>query len=277
MVYDGLASTCADLAAITPNCTSLNDALKLMADKICEALANNGLDGAGYDAASVTSLTLDGLLTSRSIVITPIEVPGFTGTSYDVGCRVRLASLANPTIDYMEGVVTAFNNNTGAMTFLADHFGATASGTHIDWEVSLAGDVGATGATGPTGAGGTVFEQWIKLNPAFTWVTGVSTLVPGATHTVGADGNYQVFLSTNTEVFAGSGFGDVQLYVNGVNVAEMATIGGSEVIPDTAMKHQSLNWRGALLEGQAIEFKVLSISGPLPVTYDTTMLINKES
>ena len=198
LIWDGLKAKCAAFAGIKPNCTPLNDVLDLIMEKICELIGVGGLDGAGYKAQSVTSQALDGALTSRNIVITPIAISLIsTGTSYQVGCRVRLASQANPTVDYFEGVITAFNNTTGAMTFTADHFGATASGSHTDWLVSLAGDVGASGAAG--GA-----ANVYKVQTALAPVTGpnIGFVWPGSSYTIlaGQGGNHDIIVEGNSQI-----------------------------------------------------------------------------
>ena len=70
--------------------------------------------------------------------------------AYTVGSRVRIASSASPTTNYMEGVVTAYSAGTLTVNVSL----AVGSGTHTDWLFSLAGEVGATGATGAAGATG---------------------------------------------------------------------------------------------------------------------------
>jgi hypothetical protein len=72
------------------------------------------------------------------------------GLAYTVGSRVRIASLADPTVDYMEGVVTAYAGTT--LTILVDL--AAGAGNHTDWVFSLAGERGAIGAGGPAGPAG---------------------------------------------------------------------------------------------------------------------------
>lgn len=60
--------------------------------------------------------------------------------------------------NYMEGIVTSYNANTGVLN--ANITNAVGSGTYTDWDVNIAGapgpagDDGAKGATGPTGPAG---------------------------------------------------------------------------------------------------------------------------
>ncbi len=100
-----------------------------------------GPAGAGYEATSTTSLAI---ASSGSKSFTTQA-----GLAYSVGARIRATSVALG--DYMEGVVTSYSTTTLVATM--DH--ASGSGTHTDWNINLAGDVGATGpAAGvPTGTG----------------------------------------------------------------------------------------------------------------------------
>lgn len=64
-----------------------------------------------------------------------------SGLSIVAGSRTRQASAASPAANYMEGVVTEYSGTT--LTVLVDR--AIGSGTHEDWNISLAGDPGAAG------------------------------------------------------------------------------------------------------------------------------------
>jgi hypothetical protein len=91
-----------------------------------------GDPGNGYKATSTSSLTLANT-GSISLVTQP-------GLAYSIGARVRLANAANPTAQYMEGVVTAYDGTSGAMTFTADlDFG---SGTFASWNINVTGAPG---------------------------------------------------------------------------------------------------------------------------------------
>ena len=225
IVYDGQGFVCAELNGIKPNCDDLSDVVGAIGAALCTALGGglNGLDGASYKAVSGSTEALDGLLTSRSILITPIVGVASTGTAYEIGCRVRLASLANPTVDYFEGVITAFDNTTGAMTFLADHFGPTASGNHNDWVVSLAGDVGTAGANGAPG-GVPVPEYPVQVQlVAQLGIQPPNTVWPGSSYTipVAKDGNYEVYLEGWSEIDMNVGNqpkNEVQIMKNGAPI-----------------------------------------------------------
>jgi hypothetical protein len=74
-----------------------------------------------------------------------------TQTAFAVGQRVRVAYTPDPTINYMEGIITAFSGTS--LTVLVDLFAGT--GTYSAWNIVTAGQQGATGPTGPTGTGAT--------------------------------------------------------------------------------------------------------------------------
>jgi hypothetical protein len=98
-----------------------------------------GNPGPGYGGQSLTSLAV--AIGSISLTLTA------AGYAYVVGSRVRAASQS--TGEWMEGRVTAYSGTS--MTFTSDL--VNGSGTHADWNISIAGTQGATGATGPAGSG----------------------------------------------------------------------------------------------------------------------------
>src|SRR5579883_2118274 len=97
-----------------------------------------GLPGASYAAMSTTSLPVQ----TGTATIAPVG--GTAALAYLVGTRIRIASAADIT-NYLEGRVTAITST--AYTVAVDHIGG--SGTHADWNLSLAGDPGAQGLPGP--------------------------------------------------------------------------------------------------------------------------------
>lgn len=104
-----------------------------------------GATGAGYTATSTTSLTIG---TGSKAFTTQ------AGLAYTVGARARASSAANGA-NYMEGLVTAYGGTT--LTINVTQTGG--SGTLADWNINLAGDVGATGNTGATGP--TTALEWL--------------------------------------------------------------------------------------------------------------------
>ncbi len=99
------------------------------------AAGANGSNGRGYDATSSTSLdTLTTLAATASATIT-------TEKAYTVGARVRFSDTASPATNFFEGICTAYNTTTGAMTVSSIdlHRG---TGTIASWDVNLAGEHG---------------------------------------------------------------------------------------------------------------------------------------
>lgn len=97
-----------------------------------------GEDGYGYNAASTTSSDiLDTVATSGAFTIT-------TKKAYTPGARVRFSDSANPSTNYFEGIVTAYNALTGAMTVSSVDL-KVGTGTIASWNVNLAGEIGADG------------------------------------------------------------------------------------------------------------------------------------
>jgi hypothetical protein len=99
-----------------------------------------GPTGPGYGGFSTSSVTVG----TGSVTLT-LSASGY---AYVAGARARAASNSTPTA-WMEGTVTAYSGTT--LTFTADLVGG--SGTHADWNVSLAGMQGQQGPAGPAGAG----------------------------------------------------------------------------------------------------------------------------
>lgn len=99
-----------------------------------------GAAGASYAATSTTSLAIG---TGSKVFTTQ------AGLAYVPGASRARASDAAGT-NYVEGLVTAYSGTT--LTIASDNTGG--SGTITAWNISLAGDKGATGATGSTGATG---------------------------------------------------------------------------------------------------------------------------
>lgn len=96
--------------------------------------------GPGYLATSTTSLLI--AAASKSFTTQ-------AGLAYTVGARVRASSAAD-TSNYMEGLVTSYSGTTLVVNVTR----VGGSGTLNDWNINLAGDVGATGLTGATGPAG---------------------------------------------------------------------------------------------------------------------------
>lgn len=95
---------------------------------------STGPTGPGYTATSVSSVAI---ASSGSKTFTTQS-----GLAYTAGARVRAADSANPSTNYMEGVVTSYSGTT--LIFTADR--SVGSGTISSWNINLVGDKGADGA-----------------------------------------------------------------------------------------------------------------------------------
>jgi hypothetical protein len=98
-----------------------------------------GPSGPGYGGMSTTSMAVQ--IGSITLILT------MSGYAYVVGARVRAASQS--TGEWMEGKVTAYSGTS--LSFTSDL--VNGSGTHADWNISIAGVQGQTGPAGPAGAG----------------------------------------------------------------------------------------------------------------------------
>ncbi len=95
----------------------------------------SGGAGPGYAATSTTSLTIG---TGSKTFTTQASL------AYLAGNRIRAASAANPTVNYMEGVITSYSGTSMVVTI--DR--VAGSGTLADWNIGIAGDNGAAGSAG---------------------------------------------------------------------------------------------------------------------------------
>lgn len=107
-------------------------------------------EGVGYRGTSVTSFLIG---TGSKEFTTQNDL------DYSVGSRIRITSEANPTTNYMEGVVTSYSGT--ALIVTVDFI--SGSGTYIDWAFSLAGERGSIGPSGPTGALSTVNHTTVSM------------------------------------------------------------------------------------------------------------------
>ena len=123
-------------------------------DNVIVTFTTTANDGIGYDlTTSATSLTIG--TGSQSLTVT-------TYKAYIANAsRVRIA---NSTTNYMDGVVTAYTQSTGAMTVTIDQTGG--SGTYASWNVSIIGQVPSTD-TGWTNLSGFTFLSALSSRPQY--------------------------------------------------------------------------------------------------------------
>lgn len=130
------------LAALTTRPAERRFPSRVFARFLEEADSKVNATGLALTATSTTSMTI----ANTSTVSPNVGAgKGFSATQ-----RVRIARTSNPAI-FMEGVITAFNQGTGAMTVALDYSNG-AGGPFTDWTITPAGAVGATGATGSMAA-----------------------------------------------------------------------------------------------------------------------------
>jgi hypothetical protein len=107
----------------------------------------NGIDGFGYNSSSVNSINV------LDIPSTTVNFTIDSEKAYTPGARIRMSDVGNPTTNYFEGEVTAYNPTTGAIT-VASIDVKEGSGTHASWNINLAGEIGSTGIDGVQGIQG---------------------------------------------------------------------------------------------------------------------------
>lgn len=174
-----LLSTGRIYALDTTDTTTVDDGVNCIRDAnglgfFLQAIA--GVDGAdGADAvATGTSTTSLAIGTGSKAFTTQ------AGIGFALGTRVRAAS--DDGVKIMEGEVTAYTGTS--LTIDVDY--TEDSGTHADWNLSIAGARGATGATGATGSTGSTGSTGATgadgADPGIllTWDTGTTDIDPGA-------------------------------------------------------------------------------------------------
>ena len=106
-----------------------------------------GPPGSAVLAATSTSTQTSSNSGTKTFTATPL------GLGYSAGSRVRALDLANPTVNYMEGVVTLYSGVTGVLVFTADA-AVGGGGPFSAWNINVAGDRGSQGPAGSGVTGG---------------------------------------------------------------------------------------------------------------------------
>lgn len=101
----------------------------------------NGTDGLGYDN-TISSTSTDILDTGA----TTLAMTWSTDKAYISGSKVRVADSSNPSVNYFEAVVGAYDQVTGS-TSLIDIVNKNGSGTISSWNISITGDSGGGGGS----------------------------------------------------------------------------------------------------------------------------------
>lgn len=89
------------------------------------------------EAANQASSLKGTSTTSVSIGLGSKSLTTQAGKNFAVGTDLKITSDAGPLTHYLSGVVTAYNNATGALTFDVGKFGGT--GSRADWSIRVAG------------------------------------------------------------------------------------------------------------------------------------------
>jgi len=141
--------------------------------KAAEALAsaNTAVNAPGTSATSTTSLSVGSGAKSPTLAQ--------TGKDFAIGQPVRIARTSAPSTTWMQGIITAFDSGTGAMTVAVGTFLGT--GTHTDWTVSLSGPEALAAATADevragTASNKTVSPSALALAAAFQTLTDATTI-----------------------------------------------------------------------------------------------------
>ncbi|GEM_PF-6722841 len=99
-------------------------------------------------AASATSASTQGMSTTSLTIGLGTQSPTIQASkNFTPGMPVRIADQAAPTANYMDGVVSAYNSSTGAMTVTVTS--VSGSGTKTAWNVFLVGQRGPPSTTMP--------------------------------------------------------------------------------------------------------------------------------
>lgn len=178
-----------------------------------------GPDGKSYLASSTTSLSMT--VASKSFTTQ-------TNLAYVVGSRVRLARASAPAT-FMEGVVTAYNINTGAMSVSVDYVSTT--GTFTDWNISITGE-GATAATNAaaaatsaTNAAGSATAASTSASNAATSATNAANSATSAANALASFLTSPAFQGTPTAPTPTAGTNTVQIATTAFVAAAVAALG----------------------------------------------------
>lgn len=97
-------------------------------------MAAKGADGASYGGSTPDTIPM---------AVGPLTFSTQSGLAYVVGSRIRISRQFDLGATYMEGTVTAYSDTSMTVNIAR----LVGSGTYIGWNLSIAGDLGATGAS----------------------------------------------------------------------------------------------------------------------------------
>jgi hypothetical protein len=146
-----------------------------------------GVAGAGYGGASTTSLAI-----GTGAKTFTMDASGY---AYVVGSRVRAASDASPTVNWMEGYVTSYSGTSLEIT--VDSIGG--SGTLADWSFSIAGIVPDTLINDMDG-GGYSITNVLADNGTITSSGALTDAMSGTVQIVNSGSNVTLTMPNSLEV-----------------------------------------------------------------------------
>lgn len=136
----------------------------------------------GADAVVKVTSTSSVAIAAGSKTFTYTEV---TNLGWAIGTRLRAAYSSGGSSKYMEGIITAVS--TTSVTINVDNY--VGSSTYASWDITIAGDKGATGATGPTGATGAT---------GASGSTTIKTVSSNSTSAIAATKLHSLYIPANT-------------------------------------------------------------------------------
>jgi hypothetical protein len=144
-----------------------------------------GSNGLRFHALADGTYSIQGVGTSTGVTLLPDSQSEDYSYSFAVGMYIVVARDVN---NYMIGIVTAYNNTNGALSF--DVTTSVGSGSGSGWIVNLDGAVGIAGATGVTGQDGATGATGVIGSQGDRGDTGLSGTygVQGTTGRTGATG-----------------------------------------------------------------------------------------
>ena len=130
------------ITAFVPRLNDFADAANAVADAASAASTSAGTATTQAAAAAASAAKLSGTsATSVAIGLGPKSFVTQASKFFEVGRALRIASSANPTVNYMVGRVTAYSGT--ALTVDVDV--APGSGTYADWLIYVEGEIGSAG------------------------------------------------------------------------------------------------------------------------------------
>lgn len=144
-----------------------------------------GSNGLRFHALADGTYSIQGVGTSTGVTLLPDSQSEDYSYSFAVGMYIVVARDVN---NYMIGIVTAYNNTNGALSFDVTTSVGSGSGSgwivNLDGAVGIAGATGVTGQDGATGATGTIGSQGDQGDTGLSGTYGVQ----GTTGRTGATG-----------------------------------------------------------------------------------------